>query len=67
MSADKLYFEVKVKDDLSRFFQDEGVLPTLLLKTQRRWDHDRTGRQSFVLRGFESTRVFQRYPNILEI
>ena len=67
MFADKLYFKVKVKDDLSRFFQDEGVLTTLRLKTQRRWDHNSAGRQSFVMKGFETDRVFQRYPNILEI
>ena len=67
MSADKLYFKIKVKDDLSRFFQDEGVLPILLLKTPRHWDRNCAGRQSFVVRGFETARVFQRYPNILEI
>ena len=67
MFADKLYFKVKVKDDLSRFFQDEGVLTTLRLKTQRRWDHNSAGRQSFAMKGFETDRVFRRYPNILEI
>ena len=67
MSGDRPYFGVKVKDDLSRFFQNEAVLPTPLLNTQRRWDHNCTGHQSFVVRGFETGRVFQRYPNILEI
>jgi len=67
MFADKLYFKVKVKGDLSRFFRDEEVLTTLHLKTQRGWDHNSAGRKSFVIKGFETDRFFQRYPNILEI
>jgi len=54
MFADKLYFKVKVKGDLSRFFQDEGVLTTLRLKTQRRWHQNSASRQSFVTKGFET-------------
>ncbi len=38
MVADKLYFEVKVKDDLSRFLRNEGVLPAVLKNTRRRSD-----------------------------
>ena len=38
MVADKLYFDVKVKDDLSRFFRNEGVLPTVLRNTRRHSD-----------------------------
>ena len=67
MVADKPYFEAKVKDDLSRFFQNEEVLPTLLLKSPRRWDHNCAERQSYIVRGFGTVRVFQRYPNILEM
>ena len=40
MVADKPYFEAKVKDDLSRFLCDEGVLSAVLKNTYRRRDDD---------------------------
>lgn len=40
MVVDRPYFETKVKDDLSRFFKNEDVLPTVLIKTLRYWDDD---------------------------
>jgi len=66
MSADKPYFEAEVKDDLSRFFQEAGVLQTLPEKTQRSRGKGRHPDISPVAEGFSKTGAFQRYPNILE-
>jgi hypothetical protein len=66
MTGYKTYFMNSVKDDLPRFFFEVGMLPTLILSTRKRGDNTGFPLKSLIARGFETIRVFQRYPNLLE-
>jgi hypothetical protein len=52
MSADRPYFEPAVKDDLSRFFQEDGRLQVFPQKTQSCWDQDYEEVTSLIAEGF---------------